>query len=92
MSLKDSLGQQLDRLSRELVPALREALDEGVSRARRKLDLFNRSLADRALPEDRKSRVGKLNLQRKAEMAGQGKRGRKAVKSSRKGASKGGKS
>lgn len=42
-----------------------------LARLRVRLDVFNQSLADKALPEDRKSRVGKLSLEQKASAAGQ---------------------
>ncbi|WP_152206442.1 hypothetical protein [Marinobacter changyiensis] len=51
-----------------------------LARIRAKLDTFNQSLADKALPEDRKSRVGKLSLEQKASAAGQGEPKLKAVK------------
>lgn len=82
MSLKESVSQRLARLAGEWGPRLRHAVEEGVADARARLDRFNRSLADKALPEDRKSRIGKLELERKAELAGQGKRRLKAVKTS----------
>ncbi len=47
---------------------------------RMRLDILNQSLADKALPEDRKSRVGRLSLEQKASAAGQGVPKLKAVK------------
>ncbi len=51
-----------------------------LERLRMRLDIFNQSLADKALPEDRKSRVGRLSLENKASAAGQGVPKLKAVK------------
>lgn len=54
-----------------------------LERLRMRLDIFNQSLADKALPEDRKSRVGRLSLEHKASAAGQGAPRLKAVKGCR---------
>lgn len=71
MSLKDSVSEGLGRLTRGAGPALRGLVGERVVRLRARLDLFNQSLADRALPEDRKKMVGRLALAQKAKAANQ---------------------
>ncbi len=47
------------------------SLRESIERIRKRLDHLNCSLAERALPEDRKRRVSELALSRKAKRAGQ---------------------
>ncbi|MDX1633625.1 MAG: hypothetical protein R3280_03235 [Marinobacter sp.] len=79
--MRQSVGQRLAHLADEWGPRLRRAVEEGVSQARERLDRLNCSLADKALPEDRKTRIGRLELERKAKLAGQGKRAKKAPKS-----------
>lgn len=69
----DRLTTDLDRLTTDIVPGLREAAEEQLARLRTRLDHFNRSLADKALPEERKMRVGRISLETKAKEAGQGK-------------------
>lgn len=54
MSLKDSV----------------RAIRRGMARTRRRLDAINCSLAQWALPEDRRQAVGKRALERKASAAG----------------------
>lgn len=71
MSLKDSLLHGVSRFSDELVPAAVRAAGEKVEEFRQRLDHLNRTLAERALPGDRKRRVSELSLQRKARDAGQ---------------------
>ncbi len=71
MSLKDSLLHGVSRVSNELVPAAVRAAGEKVEEFRQRLDHLNRTLAERALPGDRKGRVSELSLQRKARDAGQ---------------------
>ncbi|WP_404361766.1 hypothetical protein [Marinobacter sp.] len=85
--MKDSVNRQIEHLASEGIPALRELIDDRLGRLRAKLDLFNRSLADRALPENRKGRVGRLALERKAKLAGQKKAAGKASRKSGKKAS-----
>ncbi|WP_417530314.1 hypothetical protein [Marinobacter lipolyticus] len=71
MSLKDSLRRGVSRVSNELVPAAVRAAGEKVEEFRQRLDHLNRTLAERALPGDRKARVSELSLRRKARDAGQ---------------------
>lgn len=71
MSLKDSLLHGVSRLSNELVPAAVRTAGAKVEEFRQRLDHLNRTLAERALPGDRKGRVSELSLQRKARDAGQ---------------------
>ncbi|MFN2360496.1 MAG: hypothetical protein ABR522_05385 [Marinobacter sp.] len=56
MALKDSLQHTFRRLSEDLG---------------KRLEHLNCSLAERALPEDRKPRVSEISLHRKARQAGQ---------------------
>lgn len=83
MSLKDSLNRQLHRLSTDYVPAVVRSVEGRLERFRTSWDELNRSLASRALPDDRKSRVGRLALDHKASKAGQGRRAQKAGESAR---------
>lgn len=67
MSLKDSLWTRLEALTDEMTPRLLERWGD----VQRRLDELNCSLANRAVPEDRRSRVSELSLRQKAEQAGQ---------------------
>lgn len=71
MSLKNSLRHGLGRFSNELVPAVVQATGKRIEEFRQRLDHLNCTLAERALPGDRKLRVSELSLQRKARDAGQ---------------------
>jgi len=71
MSLRDSLQQTFRRLSGELLPEALENAGHRIAGLRKRLDHLNCSLAERALPADRKSRVSELSLDRKARKAGQ---------------------
>ena len=76
MSLKDALQDRLDKLADEVVPQLLDTWKD----LRQRLDEVNCSLATRAVPEQRRSRVSELLLRQKAEQAGQGRAGLKVVK------------
>ncbi|MBW7470405.1 hypothetical protein QQF73_06785 [Marinobacter sp. M216] len=80
MSFKDSLQGRLEKLADEVVPQLQGAWKD----VRKRLDELNCSLANRAVPEHRRSKVSELSLRQKAEQAGQGRSNLKVVKSSRK--------
>ncbi|MFL1464623.1 hypothetical protein [Marinobacter sp. HN1S83] len=71
MSLKDSLRHGMSRFSNEFVPAVVQATGKRIEEFRQRLDHLNRTLAERALPGDRKLRVSELSLERKARNAGQ---------------------
>lgn len=71
MTLKDSLLKGVSRLTGEILPAAVESAGHSLENMRKRLDGINRSLADRALPDDRKVRVSELSLSQKAEKAGQ---------------------
>jgi len=71
MSLRDSLQQTYRRLSGELLPGALENAGQRINDFRKRLDHLNCSLAERALPADRKLRVSELSLNRKAKQAGQ---------------------
>lgn len=73
MGLKDVINRNLDRLTTEIIPTLKKVAVEQLTQVRAKLDHFNRSLADKALPEERKKRVGHISLETKAKEAGQDK-------------------
>lgn len=68
MSFKDSLKGRFDKLTEDIMPPLVGSLKE----VQRRLDELNCSLANRSVPECRRSRVSELSLQEKAEQAGQG--------------------
>lgn len=68
MSFRESLQRTFRRLSG--AGALENA-GRRIGELGRRLDDLNCSLAERALPEDRKSRVSELSLNRKARLAGQ---------------------
>jgi hypothetical protein len=70
MSLKSSLGR-LIRMPAELAPRLVDVADQSVEDVRDRLAWLNSVLAERALPEDRRTRVSELSLQQKAAQAGQ---------------------
>lgn len=65
-------GSRLGEIKRQveqLGPGLRHLVDEQVEALQHKLDEINQRLAEEALPEERKSRVGRLELERKAASA-----------------------
>jgi hypothetical protein len=76
MSLKDSLRNRLEKLTDEVVPQLRESWGD----LQKRLDDLNCSLANRAIPEERRSRVSELSLQEKAQQAGQNRPEMKVVR------------
>ncbi len=81
MSLRDSLQERLRRLSEDVLPGALDDVGDRIERFRKRLDYLNCSLAERALPEDRKPRVKELTLGRKARQAGQKSTKPRAVKS-----------
>lgn len=86
MSLKDSLQEGFRWLSEDVLPAAIGDVGEKIERFRKRLDHLNCSLAERALPEDRRLRVRELSLGRKAKQAGQKSVKLKSVKKAAKGA------
>lgn len=80
MSLKDSLRGRLEKLADEVIPQLLGTWGD----VQKRLDDLNCSLANRAVPECRRSRVSELALRRKAEQAGQGKTEFRVLKGGRK--------
>lgn len=68
MSFKNALKGRFDKLTEEVMPPLVSSWKE----IQRRLDELNCSLANRSIPEGRRSRVSELSLQEKAEQAGQG--------------------
>lgn len=62
---------EIKRQVEQLGPSLRHLVDEQVESLQSKLDEVNQRLADEAVPEERKSRVGRLALERKAASAAQ---------------------
>lgn len=68
MSLKESLQGKLIKITDDVLPHLQESLAD----IRKRLDNLNSSLASRAIPEQRRSRVQELAIQEKAQQAGQG--------------------
>lgn len=70
MSFKDSLKGRFHKLTEELIPPLVGTWKE----VQYRLDELNCSLANRSVPEGRRSKVSELSLQEKAEQAGQGRR------------------
>lgn len=79
MTFREALNRRFQRLSTEHMPAVVAAVGDRVQRLRASWDELNCSLAARALPEDRKGRVGRLALDQKASKAGQGKASLKAA-------------
>ncbi|MBL3554878.1 MULTISPECIES: hypothetical protein [Marinobacter] len=71
MSLKDSLQKRFRRFSEDVLPEALNDMGRSIERVRKRLDHLNCSLAERALPEDRKRRVSELALSRKAKKAAQ---------------------
>lgn len=68
MSFKDSLIGRFEKLADEVVPPMVSTWKE----VQRRLDELNCSLAERSVPEKRRSNVSELSLQQKAAKAGQG--------------------
>ena len=82
MALKDSLKLRFEKLADDVVPQLLDTWGD----LQKRLDDLNCSLANRAVPEDRRSRVSELALQEKAEKAGQDRPAPRAVKATGKSA------
>lgn len=80
MSFKDSIQGKLEKLADEVVPQLLGTWKD----VQKRLDDLNCSLANRAVPERRRSTVSELSLRQKAEQAGQGRSSLKVVKSAEK--------
>lgn len=59
----------LTRLSDKLAPSLRDAVNERIEDLQKRLDELNRSLADKAVPRDRKAKVDRMALSEKARQA-----------------------
>jgi len=76
MALKDSLRLRFEKLADDVVPQLLDSWGD----FQKRLDDLNCSLANRAVPEDRRSRVSELSLQEKAQQAGQNRPAIRAVK------------
>lgn len=70
MTLKDSIWLGISRISNGWLPAARENADRKLMGLRERLDEINCSLASKALPEDRRSRVSEMALHHKASLAG----------------------
>jgi hypothetical protein len=81
MALKDSLRLRFEKLADDVVPQLLDSWGD----LQKRLDDLNCSLANRAVPEDRRSRVSELSLQEKAQQAGQDRPVVRAVKAAGKG-------
>lgn len=81
MALKDSLRLKIEKLADGVVPRVLDRWDG----FQKRLDDLNCSLANRAVPEDRRSRVSELSLQDKAQQAGQNRPVIRAVKTKGKG-------
>jgi len=81
MALKDSLKLRFEKLADDVVPQLLDSWGD----LQKRLDDLNCSLANRAVPEDRRSRVSELSLQEKAQQAGQDRPVVRAVKAAGKG-------
>lgn len=71
MSLKDALQERFRRFTEDVVPETLDDVNQSIELFRKRLDHLNCSLAERALPEDRKRRVSELALSSKAKKAGQ---------------------
>ncbi|MCD1648096.1 hypothetical protein [Marinobacter adhaerens] len=81
MALKDTLRLRFEKLADDVVPQLLDSWGD----LQKRLDDLNCSLANRAVPEDRRSRVSELSLQEKAQQAGQDRPVVRAVKAAGKG-------
>jgi hypothetical protein len=81
MTLKDTLRLRFEKLADDVVPQLLDSWGD----LQKRLDDLNCSLANRAMPEDRRSRVSELSLQEKAQQAGQDRPVVRAVKAAGKG-------
>ena len=60
--------ERFDKLTEDILPPLVRSWQE----VQRRLDELNCSLANRSVPEGRRSKVSELSLQEKAQQAGQG--------------------
>ena len=81
MDLKNSLRLKIEKLADGVVPRVLDRWDG----LQKRLDDLNCSLANRAVPEDRRSRVSELSLQDKAQRAGQDRPAMRVVKNKGKG-------
>lgn len=66
MSLKDDVVLRIEKIAGKVTPYLEESWRD----VRAKLDDLNRSLADQAIPGERRAQVSELSLRSKAEQAG----------------------
>lgn len=66
MSLKDNVVFRIEKIAGKLTPYLEESWRD----VRSKLDDLNRSLADQAVPGERRAQVSELALRSKGEQAG----------------------
>lgn len=78
MARKNSLRLRFEKLAYNVVPQLLDSWGD----LQKRLDDLNCSLANRAVPEDRRGRVSELSLQEKARQAGQTRPAIRAVKPS----------
>lgn len=72
LELSNERLDDLTRLSGTLGPSFRDAVETRIEGLRRHIDDLNRALAEKAIPLDRKARVGRMALNEKARKAGQG--------------------
>lgn len=77
MAFKDTFRLRFEKLADDVVPQLLESWAD----LQKRLDDLNCSLANRAVPENRRGRVSELSLQEKAKQAGQNRPAIRAVKS-----------
>ena len=77
MALKDFLRLRFEKLADDVVPQLLDSWGD----LQKRIDDLNCSLANRAVPENRRGRVSELSLQEKAQQAGQNRPAIRAVKS-----------
>ncbi len=76
---RSALKLRFEKLADDVVPQLLDSWGD----LQKRLDDLNCSLANRAVPEDRRSRVSELSLQEKAQQAGQDRPVVRAAKTSR---------
>lgn len=89
MSLKETVLANVRRLSEEVIPGVKTALEERVGQIKERVDEINCSLASKALPEARRERVRTMLLEQKAAVASRKRKAMKVVRASRQSVSRG---
>lgn len=73
------LGSELGKVADDIAPVIRSEVSKKIDVAQKWLDTVNQSLAEKALPEDRKKDVTSIKLKEKSQASSKAATGRKAT-------------